>query len=225
MLSRDEEEARSGGSRGPSTPPNRLIPMEEGVFEVDSDESATYRIRPSSAPRSPPHSLPRTSPSTSNCKVQVSPRFHPEPSNAGFSISPLTTDAIGSSTTAISRTVSSSSMEDFPSISTTGTQSASSTLSSTSTGWPRRTSSDVPRKTAWDSPRRSPSKDSSPTDSRVRTSSPPTSSTGSASLLSISLAEHPIGADSTEPHHEVGEMDSNLRLAIELSIAEARSRA
>lgn len=225
MLSRDEEEARSGGS-GPATPPNRLIPMEEeGVFEADSDESATHGIRSSLATQSPPSSLPRTSPSTSNRKIQVSPRFRPEPTEAGFSISPLTTDAIGSSSTAISRTVSTSSIEDFPSISPT--QSASPSPSAT--GWPRRTSSDAHSKVAWGSPRRSPpSKGPSPTNSRrgsVWTSSQPTSSTAPASLLSIGLAQHSSGADSAVPRGEVEEMDEDLRFAIELSLAEARSRA
>ena len=218
MLSRDEEDTRSG----PATPPNRLISMEEGVFEADSDESATYGIRPSSASQSPPLSLPRTSHSTSNRKVQVSPRFRPEPTEAGFSISLMTSDAIGTSAAMISRTVSTSSIEDFPSIST---QSAASTPSATGTSWPRRTSSDVPRKTAWGSPRHSPSKGSSLTDSRVWTSSPPTSSSGSASLLSIVLAEDPCNADNAVPQGEVDEMDSDLRFAIELSLAEAQSRA
>jgi hypothetical protein len=111
MLSRDEEllRLRSGTSEH----------ADEGIF--DTDESSRRQSRSdqssssSSSPRqySPPlrpstsepytsshgHLIPLASPSSSNIKVQVSPRFNPEPKQAGgLPGSPPDSQSISSST-------------------------------------------------------------------------------------------------------------------------------
>jgi len=68
MLSRDEELLRCQSSIGEH--------VDEGIF--DTDESS--RDQPTSLHG---HVVPMASPSNSNIKVQVSPRFKPEPKEAG----------------------------------------------------------------------------------------------------------------------------------------------
>ncbi|KAH9064404.1 hypothetical protein EDB87DRAFT_1323164 [Lactarius vividus] len=90
MLSRDEELQRVS---------RRTEHVDEQEEVIEADESSGRQLRPNPsfplssspldryypplAPRSSPHRLPLTPPPTSNVKVQVSPRFHPEPKKAG----------------------------------------------------------------------------------------------------------------------------------------------
>lgn len=239
MLSRDEEEARSRGS--PSTPPNSHLSLEEeGVFEGDFDDIPRDGVRiPSSARSSPSstyqsqpgRSLPRTSPSASNHKIQVSPRFRAEATEAGFSVSPLKMSTIASSSNEIARSVSSSSLDDFPSISPTPSTSSPSPPTTSSV---RRTSPDTTRAGVWGSLRPSVSS-SGPASPQA--SSPQTSRRGSAWITNSTVTADRQPSTSSDPPSllsaqpvvnepaTVEDLDDDLKYAIELSLAEARSRA
>lgn len=233
MLSRDEAQAR-----------NMEFPAvsEEGVFEGDFEGVSVYPTADfpsSSSTRSPLSSLshtslpiPRTSPSMSNRKVQVSPRFRPEPTEAGFGISPLNLNAIASTVTASSNTVvthtvlSPSLSDNFPPISP-----STSNPGTPGTSFIRHSVSSSPEasRSAWSTPRRSgpPSEVPSPGLSSSFTSratvwrtTPSTSSTSSESLAA-DLARHA----NVNVSERTGEnMDADLKFAIELSLVEARSR-
>lgn len=246
MLSRDEEEARivGTGSSGAASAAAAIPFEEEGVFEADFEDDVVVTANTASVPRTPPQSvrsspnsaygrsLPRTSPSMSNHKVQISPRFRPEPTEAGFSISPLNMSNVTSSSTQVARTVSSSSIEDFPTISPTPSDSNPSTPP---INWVQRSNPEASRTTAWGSPKRStPSSEAASPGS----SSPLSSRRGSAwsavagashshasvSLLSEGLARHANMDETAATDTGTSAEDDDLRLAIELSLAEARSR-
>jgi hypothetical protein len=73
MLSRDEELLRYQSGIGEH--------VDEGIF--DTDESSRGQLTSGSYTSSHGHAVPMASPSNSNIKVQVSPRFKPEPKEAG----------------------------------------------------------------------------------------------------------------------------------------------
>ena len=216
MLSREEEEARR----------QRMV-VDEGVFEGDFDDlpgtpmSSPSRSTPST-PLSPPHhpngrQYPRVSIPISNEKVQVSPRFVPEPMEAGTSISPLRPLAIEPSvqpSPMTTRSTSSSSLDHFPSI--------SSSLSSTSSSRRGTSSSPEQPRSAWSTPLKSVSPLPGPSSPRSRVVTPVMARSRSAnmSLLSADIARHKEASKVPETE----EMDDDLRLAIELSLAEAQSK-
>ncbi|KAG8215422.1 hypothetical protein J3R82DRAFT_9030 [Butyriboletus roseoflavus] len=149
MLSREEEGVRR----------QRTV-VDEGVFEGDFDDLPGTRTSSQSIPSmplSPCHSssshhsngrqYPRVSLPMSNEKVQVSPPFVPEPMEAGTSISPLKSLAIGpsaQSSPVATRSTSSSSLDHFPSL--------SSSLSSTSSSRRETSASPEQPRSAWITP-------------------------------------------------------------------------
>ncbi|KZT25076.1 hypothetical protein NEOLEDRAFT_1066254 [Neolentinus lepideus HHB14362 ss-1] len=240
MLSRDEEERRllSSASQSPLQLP---VVEDEGVFQGDFDDLApgpsSSRVEVPVAPvrrapysPSPPssyvnvngRSLPRTSPSPSNHKIQVSPRFRPEPMEAGPSITPLNIE--GGSVSLPVRIPAISDAGHFPSISPSPSSTGTS-VPSVSGSISRTTSLGSPdsRRNAWATPlSRSvsssdavPSPGSSPRVARVQSSG--------QSLLSADLARHGNIRRNSPVEYDEDE-DEELRLAIELSLAEARSR-
>ena len=207
MLSREEEEARQ-----------QHTVVEEGVFEGDFDDlpNTSTSSRSRSNPSTPiwSHQLnrrqyPRVALPISNEKVQVSPPFVPEPMEAGTSISPLRSLTIGPSTSPgpmTTRSTSSSSLDHFPSI--------SSSLSSTSSSRRGTSASPEQPRSAWSTPLKSVSPSPGPSSPHSRVVTP----TCSSNMLLSSVDEASQAAVLGE------EMDEDLRLAIELSLAEARSR-
>lgn len=222
MLSREEGERR------------RLSrSIDQGAFEGDFEDEVSLPVASSSLPThgfSSSHSsssslcdhdsyaYPRAARLATNEKVQVSPVFVPEPTEAGVTISPprMPASLPGSSMATRSLPVvtrdTSSPNERFPLI--------SSSLSSSS-GKSIPGSPDYPR-SAWNTPLRS-------TPSSHGCSSPhidtPTLGMSGVSLPSASVnvcdtqseGEHPRAPD-------LDEMDDDLKFVIELSLAEARSR-
>ncbi|KAF7967108.1 hypothetical protein HWV62_35873 [Athelia sp. TMB] len=233
MLSRDEQEARR------LSPPS----ADEGVFEPDFDDVTqrqTASVTPAStSTHSSPNSirsLPLTSPSTSNRKVSISPRFRPEPLEAGFSISPLTIDVrafVGSPPIeARSLSMSSANSDQFPPISP-----PLSNTSTPSTSFVRRSLSGSPKtsRIAWaDNKKYTPPSSGSSSPQRItnmtnawRSSSNATagpSVSPGTSLLSADLARHAGPRGSEALPADFTDMDDDLRYAIELSLAEAQSR-
>lgn len=205
---------------------------------------------------------PRIAPSTSNIKVEVSPRLLPEPVEAGFSTSPLGSSRSVSSSFRIPPPIGDT--EHFPAISpghsspatntsmSVGSTPASSSLVSASISMsiPRRSMSGSPEsyRSAWSTPLRatqsmssalsSPSLASSPPHAYAITSRSPAGVTvrsSGPSLLSAEIARQLDGmsiASAVGParsHAHVGGLqrereEEDLRFAIELSLAEARSR-
>lgn len=223
MISREEEEARQ----------QRTV-VDEGVFEGDFDDlpgtSTTSRSRSTpSTPLTPLHSSPnhhsnghqysRVLIPISNEKVQVSPRFIPEPMEAGTSISPLRPPSIGPSvqpSPMTTRSTSSSSLDHFPSLSSSLSSSSSSN---------RGTSGSLDRpRSAWSTPLKSISPSPGPSSPRSRVVTPvmARSRSSNVSLLSADIARH--RELSRVEALDVQEMDSDLKMAIELSLAEARSK-
>ncbi|KAG1816768.1 WD40-repeat-containing domain protein [Suillus subaureus] len=212
MLSREEEEHRRVSHT-----------LDEGVFEVDFEDETFLPVASSSltaggsANQSSPSSIysrtyPRAALPMTNKKVQVSPVFVPEPMEAGVTISPLRipTSLPGSSTGTrslpeVARSASSS-FEHFPSI--------SSSISSS-------TSSLEHIRSAWSTPLRSPPSSHGASSPHVGTPILRTSSASFSSSMEIhdrrSEGELLAPLDSDE-------MDEDLKFAIELSLAEARSR-
>lgn len=243
MLSRDEEEKRRR-----SSPPRQ----DDGVFMADFDDSPT----PSTGSRSPPkknrspRSQPRATPSSSNAKVQVSPRFQPEPMEAGMGISPISREGSlpGSVSTSLRNQVhvASPSNADFPSISSTPTNSPGA-------GTPvRRSISGSPKsvRSAWGT---TPSRMAKAKSEAPSTSPPQRASSGASvsSSLGRSLATGPsspsrqrnmpsgLSMSRTTAGRDVSSRGQtmamttaqanereaeDLKFAIELSLAEARSR-
>lgn len=221
MLSREEEEHR------------RLSrSIDEGVFEGDFEDeliassSLPMHGFPSPSNQSSSSSLcdhhsrayPRTAPPVTDEKVQVSPVFVPEPMEAGVTISPLrmSTCLPGSSTTTRSLPVvvhsGSPTHEHFPLIS-------ASLSSSSGNSTPR---SPGHTRSAWNTPLRS-------APSSHGASSPYIDTTIlGRSNVSLSSAGKDVrdrrseGKPSVPPDSD--EMDDDLKFAIELSLAEARSR-
>lgn len=219
MLSREEEEARQ-----------RRTIVDEGVFEGDFDDlpgtpTTSWSRSTPSTPLSPRSSSShhsngrqhlRISPPISNDKVQVSPRFVPEPMEAGASISPLRSLTIGPSTQLSPMTIrstSSSSLAHFPTISTS--------LSSTSSSKRGTSASPKQPRSVWSTPLKSLSPFPGPSSPRSRVVTP-VMARSNISLLSADIARHSKASQLEAPDSQ--EMDDDLRFAIELSLAEARSR-
>ncbi|KAI0669035.1 WD40-repeat-containing domain protein [Trametes maxima] len=248
MLSRDEEEARSRHDVGPSA-----IGDYEGVFMADFDEVATPMATPSgmlgsgassaapsrtssfSGHSSPSSSmgtsvfqggrtLPRAMPSTSNHKIQVSPRFQPEPMEAGSSVSPLPSRS-ASSSGGVPPPVSD--LDHFPAVSrtpssTSGSAGAGTSVESTPASSVKDSVVGSPQsvRSAWNTPLRSLHASEAPSPSRIASSL----SQGSARSLSGAPAVTTLASRADGARTYVEEDDEDLRFAIELSLAEARSR-
>lgn len=227
MLSRDEEESRMEQDAASRS----LVP--EGVFEADFEDipsvPESITASPASSSQVSPRSSPLFGPTASNIKVQVTPPFRPEPMEAGFSTSPL---GLAGGSGSQSRPRPSLGNEDhFPSlsssVSSTG-ESPSSRVSpsvSAAGSWSRRLNTSVPLSDTTSPPALGSS-------SLVRRSVSGPATPAGQSLLSASLRMHEQGAAS--PSASAGtravnagreeEMDADLRLAIELSLAEELSR-
>ncbi|EIN05759.1 hypothetical protein PUNSTDRAFT_106754 [Punctularia strigosozonata HHB-11173 SS5] len=228
MLSRDEEERRRVARGG----------YDEGVFEGDFDEDAVTSDRDTPSPISPSerrlsqssteNKYARASPPSSSTKVQVSPRFRPEPMEAGFSGSPLPSSRSlpvggGAGAVSMSRLPSIEDGGEFPPVIASSVSSASGTPSSSlAGGFSGPGSPAVARsagRSAWSmgSPFQRPaSVAGSPESMRglpARAIDGASSSQGAASFLSTTK---PAAADEDE--------DEELKFVLELSLAEARSR-
>lgn len=213
MLSREEEEHHHRVSHT----------IDEGVFEGDFDDETILSVASCSSTthnsalpvlnQSSLSSLcdhhsrtyPRAARPLTNEKVQVSPVFVPEPMEAGTTISPLRipTSLPGSATGTrslpeVARSTSSS-FEHFPSI--------SSSISSS-------TSSLEHIRSAWSTPLRP-----QPSSPHVGTPILRTSVSSSSMEISDRRSEEEL-----QMSVDMGEMDEDLKFAIELSLAEARSR-
>ncbi|KAI0776625.1 ARP2/3 complex 16 kDa subunit (p16-Arc)-domain-containing protein [Trametes elegans] len=250
MLSREEEEARS--QPGVSS---AAFGVDEGVFIADFDDIPTpmptssniFESQSSSAlssrtsslsGHSPPsaavgtsvfqggRTLPRAMSSTSNHKVQVSPRFRPEPMEAGSSTSPLPSHSASSSGgvpppvsdadhfPAVSRTPSSASGSAGPNAGISFPSTPASSVGDSVPGSPHSVRS------AWSTPLRSLHPSEAPSPPWIGASpsqSPVHSLTGALAGTSLSRRGEGVLA-------HVDEDDEDLRFAIELSLAEARSR-
>ncbi|OJT11102.1 hypothetical protein TRAPUB_12386 [Trametes pubescens] len=246
MLSRDEEAGRGRRAMEPSP-----FGEDEGVFMGDFDDlptpmatpSAVFGLTPSAAAsrtssssgHSSPTSgastsvfqggrtVPRAMPSTSNHKVQVSPRFYPEPMEAGLDDGALARSS-SSSGEGILPPVSDS--DHFPAVSRTpssasGGGGAATSVWATPLSSMRDSTMGSPQsmRSAWSNPLRSFRSSEAPSPSRVSSPSlsPACSLTGALATTSLSGR-----SDGAEP--PVDEDDADLRFAIELSLAEARSR-
>ncbi|TCD62793.1 hypothetical protein EIP91_006411, partial [Steccherinum ochraceum] len=205
MLSRDEEERRRRNSRP------RVD--DDGVFIGDFDDLQTPVSTEmpfflsgtngtSSGSRSnhqSPRLLPRVAPSTSNTKVQVSPRVLPEPMEAGLSISPISRESSvpGSLSSSVRNNVITGDVSNFPTMSSTPTHSNGS-------GTPiRRAMSGSPEsvRSAWSAPLRF-SKSEGP--------SPP--STSSNASVSSSYRPSPVPGPSS-PTRQIGGVPSGLSMS------------
>ncbi|KAI0640968.1 WD40-repeat-containing domain protein [Trametes meyenii] len=247
MLSRDEEEARSRHAVGSSA-----MGEYEGVFMADFDEVPTPMAMPSTmfgaessaAPSrtssfsghpSPSSSTgtsvfqggrasPRAMPSTSNHKIQVSPRFHPEPMEAGSSVSPLPSRSTSSSG-GIPPPVSD--FDHFPAVSrtpssTSGSAGAGTSVASTPASSVKESVVGSPHSvhSAWNTPLHSLQSSEAPSPSRIAAS--PSQSPARSLPGALAMTRLPELADGARTYVE--EDDEDLRFAIELSLAEARSR-
>lgn len=220
MISRDEEESR----REQYALDRSLV--EDGVFEADFDDdvSSTTEDLSSSSTSSyqvSPRASPFFGPTTSNVKVQVTPPIRPEPMEAGFSTSPLTL-ARGAGANLVPGP-SLENEEHFPSL--------SSSLSSTGTSPSPRISPSVSAAGSWS---RRLNVSASPSETGASPGSMARNTVGQVvtpgqSLLSASLRMHDGNMPSTSTGRRTSGMDDNnfdadLRLAIELSLAEELSR-
>lgn len=211
---------------------------------IESPSSTTISSRTLSFPaNSPPRdtivingrSLPRTYPPTTAHKLQMSPRVRPEPVEAGFSTSPIPGSLSSSFSTQSGVSIpSTSDPGQFPVISRTPSSAGMSIPSTGSFAMSRRSVSGTPEsnRSAWATPLRStrsttsvpssvfgPISASPPISQRASPSSRPG---GGPSLITTGFAQqmHRQSTDQAVPH----ESDDDLQFAIELSLAEARSR-
>lgn len=219
MISRDEQEARREMEVIVDTEGRLRTPLLHEVEEDVSSSSLHRQGRPipiaipapstkTGRRRSPPLSSAASFGSShhsnpDNSKVQVSPRSELEPTEAGFSASPRH----GSSWRASSASRTFNDSTSVAWLSPTASMFAPSALPPN----PR-----TPPGSAWSRPR--PLSVVTPP-----SSSPPVSRIAGPSLLSTSLARH--GGPSELAHEVDEELDDDLKYAIDLSLAEARSRA
>ena len=240
MLSRDEEEAR----RESAAERSQLGVGEEGVFIADFDDVPTPMATPSNMFGSEPSSVvssrassfsahsspsprsgsytngrpfPRASvpPSSSNHKVQVSPRVLPEPMEAGLSTSssPLPSRSASSSNGVVPPMAFDPG--HFPAVSRTpsSTSASGSSVRDSAPGSPQSVRS------AWSTPLRSLHSSQAPSPSPPKMGGAASPSQSPARSLSGVL-----GSARRAPPVSYAEEDEDLRFAIELSLAEARSR-
>ncbi|PIL26226.1 hypothetical protein GSI_11981 [Ganoderma sinense ZZ0214-1] len=242
MLSRDEEEARRR-PQDVAESSRTAFRDDEGVFIGDFDDvptpmatrSSMFGSEASSAPssrassfsahsaHSSPNSdgiqtgraFPRVTPSSSNHKVQVSPRHHPEPMEARFIMSPL--PASRASLTA-GGPPPASDLEHFPAVvnrtSSASASGSSASLAGSAPGSPRSIRS------AWSTPLRSLRSSEAPSPTRLpgAGSASPVESPPVRALSGALTSAGRLGPSYAE------EDDGDLRFALELSLAEARSR-
>ncbi|EAU87715.2 hypothetical protein CC1G_08751 [Coprinopsis cinerea okayama7 len=202
--------------------------LEEGMFELDYDRPITASglvsvpSSSSSSAHTPvplsPSRTPALRPSSSNSKVQVSPRYVPEPMQAGI-------EGSSPSSPTPRRPIPLGQAEHFPVVGS-GTVSPASSVSGGSATSSRRNSNTSaysetqrrPFKSAWNAPLRvssSSTSAASPSTSPVANvigRSPPTPSSSR------------IVANPVQQTNSFDDMDDDLRFALELSLAEARSR-
>lgn len=238
MLSRDEEAARCR-PRDVAESSRTAFRDDEGVFIADFDDvptpmatrSSVFGTEASSAPSSRASSfsahsplssdgiqsgrvLPRIAPSSSNHKVQVSPRLRPEPMEAGLITSPLS--AMRPALTA-GGLPPISDLEHFPAVVSRTSSSASASGSSASLagsapGSPRSIRS------AWSTPLRSVR---SP---EAHSPSPPEAGSASPAQTPARVQSGVLTSARRPSPSYAEEDDGDLRFALELSLAEARSR-
>ncbi|KAI0819820.1 WD40-repeat-containing domain protein [Trametes gibbosa] len=247
MLSRDEQGASSRPAELPST-----VKEDEGVFMVDFDDLPTPMATPGTVFDQQPSALsspssgnssptsgadarvqharrtfPRAMPSTSNHKVQVSPRFLPEPMEAETSVSPQPSRNVSSSDDWIHSYISD--VDHFPAVShtppaTSGGSGAATSSPSTSASSVKESVVGSPRSigSAWSTPLRSLHSSEAPSPSHTDILSPSQSpiSRSSSGASGGSL----LYGQSDDARPSVDEDDEDLRFVIELSLAEARSR-
>ncbi|KAJ8489426.1 hypothetical protein ONZ51_g2937 [Trametes cubensis] len=257
MLSRDEEEARWRHAAESSA-----FREDEGVFMADFDDIPTPMATPSGMFGSESSSaissrtssfsgtsssgagtsvfqggrvLPRAMPSTSNHKIQVSPRFRPEPIEAGPSVSSAPNRSAGASASSSVGVPPPpvSDIDQFPAFSRTPSSASVSGSGGTGTSVPSTPASSVkgsisgsPQsvRSAWSTPLRSLHSSEAPSPSRLGVGASPTLSLTrslSGALAGVNLSGH---GDNGGELAFGDEDDEDLRFAIELSLAEARSR-
>ncbi|CCL99835.1 uncharacterized protein FIBRA_01859 [Fibroporia radiculosa] len=256
MLSRDEEERRHRQSSA------RV--QDEGVFMSDFDDVDSLGSTPldtnngslvSGSSRSSSfsngvpsrnsvvisgRSVPRTVSSSSNHKIQISPRMDPEPVEAGFGTSPLGSMVLSFGTQGDSPLPITSDMEQFPVISRTPSSSGASLTSAPASpiGVVRHSMSGSPEsfRSVWSTPLQSWQSSSSvhssprgpiassPSAMVQRIVPPIRQSVSGPSLIATGFARQTNPGVSS--HSFVGETneDDDLRFALELSLAEAVSR-
>ncbi|KAL6307349.1 WD40-repeat-containing domain protein [Sparassis latifolia] len=230
MLSRDEEERRRQATPLSSS---SLPQADEGVFLADFDDpSEASSGAPSRASSFSTHSHTygisyssgrslRVAPSLSNHKVQLSPRMRAEPIEAGFSVSPISRSYSALSTSLQDRVQppSTSDSEHFPPMSCTPSSTGTSVPSTpgTSGSWAvHRSVSGSPASTrsAWSTPMHT-----------TRSASGATSP-GYGSLAMGGAANGTDGCQRVSAYQvDANREEEDLRFAIELSLAEARSRS
>lgn len=246
MLSRDEEERRR--ALEPPSPPESIFAGEfdedlqsnEGNRESDAGIQRQATPIPSSPMTSRVSSISdisfQASPwnfSPSSSKVQVSPPVRPEPMEAGFSTSPLMISLSSRHRREMnpSATATPPSLEDsshFPSMSSTPSGSSVSSAPRTRSV---SASPDV-KPSSWSALVRSKASAPGPaaaTPSGLSLKRPlasktlnshPKSAASGPSLLAASLREHSVGSSTSNYGKDE---DEDLRLAIELSLAESLS--
>ncbi|KAI0920221.1 hypothetical protein AcV5_010021 [Taiwanofungus camphoratus] len=187
-------------------------------------------------------SLPRAVPSQSNHKVQISPRMRPEPMEAGFSTSPLGCSTSSSMSMQGAPLPSISDIEQFPVVSRTPSSAGMSPPNGTpgSSSMTRRSISGSPEsyRSAWNTPLHSTRSMASVPSPRGSTASSPVvvhdlasaSRVVGPSLISAGFTRENndsatgLSSRSSSIAEDNAVVDEDLRLAIELSLAEARSR-
>lgn len=239
MLSRDEEENRRQGSVDASSSVPHSVGDDEQLFFGDLDELQTplsasiaaFRANVSSSSRL---TSPRVSPSVSNNKVEVSPRLLPEPMEAGFSPGSSLSSSFGRNMHHIGAMTLPPLVDTqhFPAMSPGQPSPPSGASTPGSSAISRRSVSGSPEsyRSAWSTPMRATQSMSSVL-SLPLASSPTAASSGviagpsvlpsgiARQLDRMSVSSGPSGKDSQTKREE-----EELRFAIELSLAEARSR-
>ena len=228
--------------------PNTATPNNSNANTSPSEASPSSSPPPSSSSRRSSVSvhqtgrrIPRTSPSLSNCKIQVSPPFRAEPIEAGFGSGSVLRGDISSSVVHIPAIPIPADPSHFPPI---GTRTSPSNLGnvnvslgmmagsprSVGNSWVRRPVSGSPESvkstSAWSTP-------------LVKSVAPSPGS--SIPRLNVWAGRSSIGAGASRSPTALGlgcrsengrarenrcdeEMDDDIKLAIELSLAEARGR-
>ncbi|KAI0702768.1 hypothetical protein C8Q76DRAFT_755783 [Earliella scabrosa] len=161
--------------------------------------------------------------SSSNHKVQVSPRAQPEPMEAGssFSTSPLPSRSASSSASAgaLPPLPQTSDPDQFPAVAAAMSRTPSSASGSSVRG--SAPGSPQSFRSAWSTPLRSlQSSSGAPSPSRIVGGATPPSESPSRSVAGVSGRRGAVPVSRAQEDDE----DEDLRFAIELSLAEARSR-
>ncbi|KAI0742453.1 hypothetical protein C8Q80DRAFT_1108453 [Daedaleopsis nitida] len=254
MLSRDEEEARRSttterprfGEEGvfladfddvptPMATPGNMFDAEPTTFARSRTSLSSAHSSPSSGSYTSAsgvqggRSFPSTVPSSSNHKVQVSPRAEPEPMEAGFSTSPLPSrsmSASSSSSTGIPPMVDDT--DHFPAVAVSRTASSASTSTSAAGSSTRGSVSGSPQSfrsaSAWSTPLRSLHSSQAPSPSRVGVGHAAAASPSQSPARSLPGVFQSARRQAEASRSASYDEDEDLRFAIELSLAEARSR-